>query len=296
MVIFAPEKVQVVATGFAGVLGLTLVNSAGTDGSGGSLSAGGAGTADLITGTSVTYEVTADDDANANALVVPIQLYATGTVSPTGTVSISAALAPTSTITAAASGAPIPRFAISATPSSGTATTIIACVTNILFPWVANTFGYDTGFAISNTTTDPFGDTSQSGTCVYNFYGTNAPSGGTFTTKSFGGGAVDTETLSGMAPGFSGYIIVQCGFQLGHGFEFISNGFGGGAVTVGQGGPGLTILQPGSGAGTNRKAMASAPQVICSTSGGNGTIAAGAGTVSSVTYSCSAGFGESLGH
>ena len=254
IVLYAPEFLSADALGTAGVLNLTLVSNAGSDGNGGALSGGAAGTADLITGTSVTYEVTADDDANATGLVIPIQLYTTGTAAPTGTVTMTAAVGPTTGPATAATGAPIPRFGGS--PASGTATSVIPCVTNILFPWVANVAGYDTGFAVANTTSDTFGTSSQSGTCIYNFYGTNPPSGGTFTTKAFGGGAVDTELLSAIAPGFSGYVIIQCNFQLGHAFDFISNGFGGGAVTVGQGGIGLIILQPGTTGSTSRKSLA----------------------------------------
>jgi len=62
--------------------------------------------------------------------------------------------------------------------------------------------------------------------------------------------------LSTVAPNFQGYIIVQCNFQLGHGFFFIQNGFGGGTPNVAQGGPGLIILQPGTTGGTSRKGLA----------------------------------------
>ena len=105
-------------------------------------------------------------------------------------------------------------------------------ISNVLFPFVFNTAGYDTVLMIANTTSDIFGTSSESGSCVYNFFGTNAPVGGTFTTASVSGGAVDTRLLSRMAPGFVGYVIVQCNFRYAHGTACIQNGFGGGAITV----------------------------------------------------------------
>jgi len=247
---------------------LSFVSGADANGAGGAFTpvpGGGfvAGTnfggASVVTGTSVTYEVLASSNAITEAVAIPVAIYTTGTPSPGGTSTASVQLAPVSTIGTSAAGVPIPRFG--ASPTSGNFLTVVLCLSNIFVPWAANTAGYDTGFAIANTTTDIFGTASQSGTCVYNFFGTNAPSGGTFTTPAFGGGAVDTRLLSNIAPGFFGYIIVQCNFQLGHGFEFIVNGFGGGTPTVGQGGNALIIFQPlasGTGGGSRRAAASAA--------------------------------------
>jgi len=256
VVVYALQRLNVEATGFTGNAVLDIVSGAGADGSGATSppAAGSATTESLITGNTITYEVTTDNDAQLDGFVVPIQFYTTGTAT-LGTITATATIAPTSTIgTATTSGGVLPRF--TAGTASGTATSIIGCTTNILFPFVTNQLGFNTGFSIANTTTDPFGTSSQSGTCVYNFYGTNAPSGGTFTTPSISGGASDTELLSTVAPNFQGYIIVQCNFQLGHGFFFIQNGFGGGTPNVAQGGPGLIILQPGTTGGTSRKGLA----------------------------------------
>jgi hypothetical protein len=255
------------ATGLASagsnILTLALVPTADGNGFGGgtpvSTVAAGAAVAagaTVITGTTITYEAIVVGPATADSVAIPIGLYTTGTPGPAGTSTVSAQLGPVSTIGTSSVGQPIPRFG--SAPTSGTLTVVVTCLTNIFFPWVANIVGYDTGFALSNTTTDPFGTASQSGTCVYNFYGSNAPSGGTFTTASFGGGKTDTQLLSIIAPGFSGYIIIQCNFQLGHGFDFIVNGFGGGTPTVGQGGPGMIMPQPTatSGGGSRKSAAA----------------------------------------
>jgi len=257
-----PSNVVIVAANYvtAGTMQVGLVAGADTNGAGGGSPVFGAGAALLgatvVTGTTVTYEVTANSTAAVETINIPLAVYTIGTPSPAGTSTISVQLAPISTI-GTPLVTPIPRFG--AAPVSGNFFVIVPCLTNVFIPWAANTAGYDTGFALANTTTDIFGTSSQSGTCVYNFFGTNAPSGGTFTTPSFGGGAVDTRLLSVIAPGFFGYIIVQCNFQLGHGFEFIVNGFGGGTPTVGEGGEALIIPQPatsGTGGGS-RKAGAS---------------------------------------
>jgi len=252
VIIITPAIINNGAGGAGGTLTLALVAGADANGNGALAGLGGA-TALVATGTTVTYEVTTDSTAITESINVPFGLYTIGTPTPAGAATLSVGLAPVSTIGTPAT-TPIPRFG--SAPITGAFVSVIPCLTNILFPWVANVAGYDTGFAISNTTTDVFGTASQSGTCVYNFFGANGPSGGTFTTPAFGGGNTDTRLLSAIAPGFSGYVIVVCNFQLGHGFEFISNGFGGGAITVGQGGPGLIILQPGVTGGVSRKGLA----------------------------------------
>ena len=41
-----------------------------------------------------------------------------------------------------------------------------AATTNLLFPYVTNANGFDTGIAISNTSADPFSTATGSGTCT----------------------------------------------------------------------------------------------------------------------------------
>src|ERR1700682_4444391 len=43
--------------------------------------------------------------------------------------------------------------------------------TRLLFPFVTNQSGFNTGMAISNTTADPFGSRPQAGVCVVYYYG-----------------------------------------------------------------------------------------------------------------------------
>jgi hypothetical protein len=136
----------------------------------------------------------------------------------------------------ASTSLPIPRFIDN--PTTAAAFRIDQCVTNLLFPFVTNQAGFDTGIAISNTSRDPFANQNtrlQAGTCTLNYYGGTtgggaAPAAQT-TNASVDAGAQALFVLSsggnlGIAatPGFQGYIIAQCRFQYAHGFAFITDG------------------------------------------------------------------------
>jgi hypothetical protein len=142
----------------------------------------------------------------------------------TGTVNLS--YAPTPPVFAAAAGAtaqgigfPIPRFIDTSTAANAVA--VILCRTNLLFPFVTNIAGFDTGLAISNTSTDPFGTAAQQGPCTLNFYGSNAPAA--VTTAPIASGTTYTNLASLAAPNFQGYVIAVCNFQYAHGFAFVSD-------------------------------------------------------------------------
>jgi len=144
---------------------------------------------------------------------------APGTNTPaagSGTANLS--FAPTSTVTGASSG-PIPRFIDTSTAK--TAISIAICRTVLLFPFVTNQVGFDTGLAISNTSTDPFGTTPQAGTCTLNWYGANSVP--VITTPSVATATTYTTLASVAAPNFQGYMIAVCGFQYAHGFAFVSD-------------------------------------------------------------------------
>jgi hypothetical protein len=113
----------------------------------------------------------------------------------------------------------IPRFADTSTAQNLFA--VVLCQTTLLYPFVTNQGGFDTGLAIANTTTDPFGTRVQAGTCTLNWYGASAPP--PTTTPSVATGTVFTTLASTAAPGFQGYMIAVCNFQLAHGFAFISD-------------------------------------------------------------------------
>jgi len=141
----------------------------------------------------------------------------------TGTVSMSFAPAPPAFALAAGSSAssqlPVPRFVD--TGVARNLVTVTACRTNLLFPFVTNQAGFDTGLAIANTSQDPFGTTPQSGICTWNYFGDNAPA--PVDTAAVAGGTVTVALASTDAPDFQGYVIAVCNFEFAHGFAFVSD-------------------------------------------------------------------------
>jgi hypothetical protein len=189
------------------------------------------------------WEVTAANSANIDTLFFYMGVaYAANTANNLpglGQSSVTGSFAPfyaaNSNANAASSALPIPRFIDNARPTN--TFRVDQCVTNLLFPFVTNQAGFDTGIAISNTSRDPFSGNAgrvQAGTCTMNYYGatTGGPAPSAQTTNadvaagstlafvlSSGGGLGVTGT-----PNFQGYIIAQCRFQFAHGFAFITDG------------------------------------------------------------------------
>jgi len=147
-----------------------------------------------------------------------------------GTFTVTLSYAPTpsggaftsTTGAAASSSLTIPRFSDSLNITKNVAS-ITLCTTAMLFPYVINVQGFDSGLAIANTTTDPFGTAAQAGTCGLYFYGSSAPTTQPFVTPTVATGTVYATLASTVAPGFSGYMIASCNFQDAHGFAFISD-------------------------------------------------------------------------
>jgi hypothetical protein len=200
---------------------------------------GGTGTA--------TWEVTPfangarGDNPFANDVVyfavdVTYTANTTAGVPSLGTASVNGSFAPISTVVLASNTAPHPRFFDDSTPQ--TAFSISSCATNLLWPYVTNQAGFDTGLVIANTSRDPFGTATQEGACTINYYGYTtgggaAPPAATTPRVPAGQHAVWTLSSGGTvltgggtipaAPGFQGYIIAQCNFQYAHGYAFISD-------------------------------------------------------------------------
>ena len=108
--------------------------------------------------------------------------------------------------------------------------------TNLLFAFVTNRVGLDTGIAISNTTLDPLGTELRDGTCTIHYFGsvlgggtpppdTSAviPAGEQLIFLLSSGNAA--QEIDG-APEFQGYLIAKCDFPLARGFALIEDGFG----------------------------------------------------------------------
>lgn len=145
-----------------------------------------------------------------------------------GTSTANGNLAPLSTVATASTSASIPRFVDGATNRNFL--TINSCRSNLLFPFATNQGGFDTGFAIANTTKDPFGTPLQTGACTVNFYGYvgNSKVCLSYPSPSITGGEHFVWSLSSggavtAVAGFQGYVIAQCDFQYAHGFAFISD-------------------------------------------------------------------------
>lgn len=133
---------------------------------------------------------------------------------------------------------------------------IVACSTTLLYPFVTNQAGFDTGLVIANTSKDPFGTPTQQGACTLYYYGFTTgggPAPAPVTTPVIPAGQQAVWTLSSggavmpsggaipAAPGFQGYIIARCDFQYAHGYAFISDL---GAQKLAQGYLALVMSKP----------------------------------------------------
>ena len=143
---------------------------------------------------------------------------------------------------------PIPQFSstvnVPTTPTN--LFTVSLCQTYLLFPYVTDFTGFDTGIAISNTSLDnlTLGAANQPGACSVTFYG----GGGMATTLGTSGVYSSTEdssltsgliqpgqtwafSVSSIDPGYAstatygttGYAIAICNFQYAHGYSFVSD-------------------------------------------------------------------------
>ncbi len=172
-------------------------------------------------------DTTAFERMEARVIVAYIS-NTTANLPSLGSASVNGNYAPVSTVATSSASAPVPRFVDTA--SNRTFLTINSCRTNILFPFVSNQGGFDTGLAIANTSKDPFGTALQTGSCTVNFYGTVGTSKVclSYPGPSITGGEHFVWSLSTggqvqATAGFQGYVIAQCQFQYGHGFAFISD-------------------------------------------------------------------------
>jgi len=204
--------------------------------------------------TGATWEITTADPNNLQTLAFGVTVrYKSGTIPEVSdSATVEGHFAPLSDIHVAAYGygegvtgngrstASIPRFRESEPNAQGGLFEVVRCETNLLFPFVTNyPPNFDTGFAVSNTSMDPFaGSREQEGPCHIYYYGTvdndaandlppvddtaTVPSG-KFITWSLSGGGANPDYLIDAAAGFAGYVIVKCDFQYAHGYAFISD-------------------------------------------------------------------------
>jgi len=186
----------------------------------------GDGTFGAPTGSTVTFTITMDSVNSVDTINIPFIARFTG--SPTngaGTATVLGTLAPSTSTS-------FPRFITTGTTAN--LFTTATCSTTLLWPYVTNAAGFDTGVAISNTSADPLGTAAQSGTCTINYYGafesgaalpsaatTSTIAAGRFAAFSLSAGGSGVPALA--SAGFTGYLIGVCNFQLAHGYAFISD-------------------------------------------------------------------------
>lgn len=236
-------KVSNEATAQTGASAAMIITGHDTNGYGGTFGVAGTTTvvasANAIGSGIAVWEVTAADTGQIGSLTfeVTVSYLANplpGLTDPNNPATVTGSYGPVSTVgvQALSSTAGVPRFKND--PTSAVTFTINPCQTNILFPYAANAAGFDTGFAIANTTDDPYSTPDQQGACSLYYYGLNAPPMDTTAivepgktvswTLSNGGGVVGgTAGTVKPAVGFIGYVIARCNFQYAHGYAFISD-------------------------------------------------------------------------
>jgi hypothetical protein len=218
----------------------TAILVAGSSGTTYAVSGTNAGTYAIIsvsgTTASLTYEVIG---ANPNVLeqaVVPLYPAFISNTSQNlpglGQITAAVNFAPLSaTPTAAVYGTAIPRFCQPHPVANFFAINICSC--NLLFPFVTNQAGFDTGIAIANTSLDVYGTSTQAGIVTLSYFGNTtgggaAPAAQKSQVVTAGSELVFTLSNGGnlgiaATPGFQGYLIAQANFQWCHAFAFISD-------------------------------------------------------------------------
>ena len=204
---------------------------------------GGDGASDLnpltVSGTTATatYEILYSDPSVTETMTVPVAVaYISNTAQNLpgpGTATVAVNFAPLSSSPVSSTSAAIPRFC--QTNPASNLFTIVSCNCNLLFPFVTNQAGFDTGVAIANTSADTLNNvTAQQGLVTLTYYG-NTTGGGAapptaVTTSEVPAGSELIFTLSNggnygipATPGFEGYIIARANFQYCHAFAFISD-------------------------------------------------------------------------
>jgi hypothetical protein len=151
-------------------------------------------------------------------------------------------------LAAYSSSGPIPEFSstVNEPTTPTTLFTVSLCQTILLFPYVTDYTGFDTGIAISNTSLDnlPVGASNQPGACAVTFYGgggiaTTLGSSGVYSstldssltngiiapgqTWAFSMSTIDPGYGSVAGYGTTGYAIAICNFQYAHGYTFVSD-------------------------------------------------------------------------
>jgi hypothetical protein len=177
-------------------------------------------------GGEVVWEILESDVAQVETVSFGVAIAYSGNPQPaSGTVSLVSGYAPQSLALGASSTDPNPRFNVPLQPVN--AFTINACKTTLLFQFITNQAGFDTGVSVSNTSKDTLGTLAQSGRCTGTFFPTPASNQPQFaplpSPNVIPAGEQWVFSVSAVRPGFQGYLMVTCDFQFAHGYAFISD-------------------------------------------------------------------------
>jgi len=243
---------------------LSLSTNTGTASSNSSLAAS------ITTGSSITsasntavIDFTGTSTSNVETLEVDytVAVASTASVSTAGSITVTATMYPIGTgvgndptLTSVTNvptetGPAYPTF-VDLEVGPVTVVNIVPANTTLLMPYAITLAPYDTGIAVANTTSDPFGSgaggaTKSAGTLTLTFWNTPAtgaptsfslttsatvrPGGGLASDGTLPSGAVWTVLLSqlltaaGQTGNFTGYVFIQANFLNAHGTATISD-------------------------------------------------------------------------
>jgi len=169
----------------------------------------------------------------------------------TGAATVATGFYPQAASYPAPSSGPIPSFSSTVEAQSPSPTNLFSispCQTILLFPYVTDFYGFDTGIAISNTSLDSLptalSAVGQTGPCTVTFFGgggiaTTIGTSGVYSSTSdttlkaglINPGQTWAFAMSSLDPGYNsaptygttGYAIAICQFQYAHGYSFVSD-------------------------------------------------------------------------
>ena len=175
----------------------------------------------------VNWEVLETDPAVVETVTFGIVIAYAGSPQPTaGTIGVVGSFGPLGGSASASATDLIPRHVNPNSPIP--AFTLNACRTTLLFQFLTNQAGFDTGVSVVNSSRDTLGTLPQTGRCTSTFF----PTPFTPATQAqfpplaspvLQGGEQWTFTVSSARPNFQGYMMVNCEFQFAHGYAFVSD-------------------------------------------------------------------------
>jgi len=177
-------------------------------------------------GQEIVWEILDTDVAQVETVSFGVVLAYTGSPQPgAGTATVVGGFGPQSISPGATFADPIPRFNVPM--AAVNVFTMNACRTSLLFQFVTNQAGFDTGVAVTNTSKDTLGTLAQTGRCIATFFPTPVGNQSQYPVLNspsvINAGEQWVFSISNSRPGFQGYMMVGCDFQFAHGYAFISD-------------------------------------------------------------------------